>query len=147
MDEKVFDEFARLHNEMNRFIEHLRNVSKIPTGFATTTWSPLVNTYERDDAYIVLVELPGVDPQNLRVTVHEKQAILQGEKKAPAVVRNARYQRMEFSFGPFVRTVTFAEPVHADGVEANFKHGRLELVLPKRGATRSRKEIPIKSVD
>ncbi len=144
MDTKFFEEFARLQSEMNRFMEHLRNVSKVPAGFSTAAWVPQVNIYDRGHAFVVLAELPGVVPDNLRVSVLDNKVHIQGVKEVPEPVRATRCRHMEISFGPFTRTVPLPEPVATEGVEAELRNGLLRLVVPKQ-ARRRKREIPIQS--
>lgn len=147
MDTKFIDEFVKMQNEMNRFMEHLQKLSKRPTGFSTSAWVPQVNIYENEKVYILLAELPGVNPEKIQVTVHDNHVVLKGSKRPTVSVQNARCQHMEIPFGPFTRDIPLPEPVDAERVEANYEHGCLEIVAPKMSQTDQKKEITVKSRD
>jgi HSP20 family protein len=145
MDSKIFDEFSKLQDEVNRFMDHLQNLSKIPAGFSTTPWIPQVNIYETKEQYIILAEIPGVDPEKMKVSVHEKTLTLEGEKKPSASAAESRCKHMEISFGPFSRSIQLDEPVDTEGVQANYHHGYLEIIIPKKRPESEFREIPIYS--
>ncbi|MGH7456709.1 MAG: Hsp20/alpha crystallin family protein, partial [bacterium] len=147
MDIKLFDELFRMQNDVIRFVDHLQHLSKIPAGFSTMPWIPQANIYEKDEAYIILAELPGIDPQKMQVSVRENLVVIQGEKRPPAAVQNTRCRHMEISFGPFVRSLQLSEPLDSEGVQAHYHHGLLEIIVPKRRSGNLKREIPIQSQD
>ncbi len=131
MDIKLFDELFRMQNDVIRFVDHLQHLSKIPAGFSTVTWIPPANIYENEEAYIVVAELPGIDPQKIQVSVRDNLVVIQGEKRPPATVLNTRCRHMEITFGTFVRSLQLSEPLNSEGVQANYHHGVLEIIVPK----------------
>ncbi len=145
MARDIFDEFSRLQHEMSRFMNHLQNLHKIPAGFSTTPTMPQINVYEKEGEFIVLADIAGVDPKQLRLTVENNTLILQGEKLATDSVQNSRCQHMEIVFGPFVRSVKLTEPVDADRVEAHYRQGYLEIIVPKKHAGKGPRDIPVRS--
>ncbi len=147
MDTNFFDEFLRLRHEMNRFMNHLQNLTKIPAGFSTTPWVPQVNIYENETQFIILAEIPGIDPDDLKVSVHDNTVTIKGEKKPSDVVADTRCKHMEISFGPFARTIELPEPVDSEDIQAKYRQGFLEIKLPKRKPERGVREIPIESKD
>ncbi|RMD94163.1 MAG: Hsp20/alpha crystallin family protein [Calditrichaeota bacterium] len=143
MDPKFYDEFSRLQGEINKFFNHLQNLTKTPVGFATTAWVPQINLYEEEDRYILLVELPGVEPKDLNLTVQGKTLIIQGEKKPTDTVATTKCQHMEITFGPFSRSIELPVAVNSEGIQANYKNGLLEITIPKQTPKSRYREIEI----
>lgn len=143
MDPKFYDEFSRLQGEINKFFNHLQNLTKIPVGFATTAWVPQVNLYEKEDRYILLVELPGVEPRSLELSIQGKTLTLKGEKKPTETVATTRCQHMEITFGPFSRSIELPAAVDSDRIQANYKNGLLEISIPKQEPRKRYREIEI----
>jgi HSP20 family protein len=100
---------------------------------------PPLNTWEDENALYTEVDLPGIDPAKLEVTVNEgNQLTVQGERVAPTVP-GATWVRQERPFGKFVRVVTLPTLVDAEKVEAKYENGVLRLTLPKHDAAKPRK--------
>jgi HSP20 family protein len=72
----------------------------------TTAWAPAVDISERKDAYLVTVELPGLKPEDLDIT-------------------------MERRYGAFRRSITLPAHVMAEGIQASFEDGVLQILVPK----------------
>jgi HSP20 family protein len=92
---------------------------------------PNVDCFHTDDphALTVVVELPGVEPQSVRVVVGERVLIIAGERKRPKVPGRV-YQQMEIEVGPFQRQVRLAEDVDPGRATASLEHGVLTIELP-----------------
>jgi len=102
---------------------------------------PPLNTWEDDNALHTEVDLPGIDPTKLEVTVNEgNQLTIQGERVAPTIP-GATWVRQERPFGKFVRVVTLPTLVDAEKVEAKYENGVLRLTLPKHEAAKPRKIV------
>ena len=92
---------------------------------------PLVNISEDHDYLYVRAELPGVNPQELEITMHEGNLILRGERKIPTEEKNVNFHRRERESGFFRRVVSLPHPVNPDKVEASYKDGILTMKLAK----------------
>jgi HSP20 family protein len=92
---------------------------------------PNVDCFHTDDphALTVVVELPGVDPQSVRVVAGERVLLVAGERKRPKVPGRV-YQQMEIEVGPFQRQVRLAEDVDPSRARASLEHGVLTVELP-----------------
>jgi HSP20 family protein len=92
---------------------------------------PNVDCFHTDDphALTVVVELPGVDPQSVRVVAGERLLVIAGERKRPRVPGRV-YQQMEIEYGPFQRKVHLAEDIDPEAAVARFEHGVLTVELP-----------------
>ena len=92
---------------------------------------PLVNISEDHDYLYVRAELPGVNAQELEITVHEGNLILRGERKIPSEEKNINYHRRERESGYFRRVLSLPSPVNPEKVEASYKDGVLTVKLAK----------------
>jgi len=92
---------------------------------------PNVDCFHTDEphALTVVVELPGVDPQSIRLIVGERLLVIAGERQRPRVPGRV-YQQMEIETGAFQRQVRLAEDVDPDGAHALFANGVLTVELP-----------------
>ena len=92
---------------------------------------PNVDCFHTDDphALTVVVELPGVDPQSVRVVAGERLLVVAGERKRPRVPGRV-YQQMEIEYGAFRRTVELGVEIDPTNVTATYDKGMLKVVLP-----------------
>ena len=92
---------------------------------------PNVDCFHTDDphALTVVVELPGVDPQSIRLAAGERVLLVAGERRRPSVPGRV-YQQMEIETGPFHRQVRLAEDVDPERATARFANGVLTVELP-----------------
>ncbi len=104
-------------------------------------FTPAVNIVETEDAYELLLELPGVDADAINIQYQENVLTVSGERKAPEDSENRKYHRVEHRYGPFQRTFRLAE-IDADGITAGFVNGELAVQAPKLPAVVARK-IPV----
>ena len=92
---------------------------------------PNVDCFHTDDphALTVVVELPGVDPQSVRVVAAGRLLVVAGERSRPSVPGRV-YQQMEIDYGPFRRQIRLAEDVDPSRATAQYEHGILTVELP-----------------
>jgi len=121
-----------LQERMNRlFEESLSRGRPLAAALGSGSWSPLADVYETADSFIVTVELPGLDQEDIEVHVDADQLTLRGERHVPGKARPESYYRMERSYGYFSRSFSFPEAVDPAQVSAQFQDGLLRLELPK----------------
>jgi HSP20 family protein len=94
------------------------------------SYRPQVDVYRTDDppGLIILVELPGVDPSEVRLVVTAQALLIAGERQRPRDC--GHYQQMEIDYGPFQRQVTLAEDVDPEEATATYERGILTVRLP-----------------
>jgi HSP20 family protein len=92
---------------------------------------PNVDCFHTDEphALTVVVELPGVDPQSIRLAAGERVLLVAGERRRPSVPGRV-YQQMEIETGAFQRQVRLAEDVDPEHASARFANGVLTVELP-----------------
>jgi HSP20 family molecular chaperone IbpA len=93
-------------------------------------YRPNVDLFRTDDppAFTVLVELPGVEPEQVKLVAAPRALIVAGERRRPG--NGGHYRQMEVEYGPFHRKVVFDEDVHPDRATATYRRGFLRVTLP-----------------
>ncbi len=106
-------------------------------------WSPAVDVAEKGDNYTVKVELPGVSKDDVQITMHDNVLTIRGEKKQEKETKEANYHRVERTYGSFSRSFTLPTGVKTADVEATYKDGILNILLPKAEEAKP-KQIEVK---
>lgn len=101
-----------------------------------------VDVAEKNGAYVVKGELPGVRKEDIHVTVDGAQVSLEAEVKQEKSTEEERVLHMERTYGKVSRVFTLPQEVDEAKVQAKFQDGVLELTLPKKAAA-ARKQITI----
>jgi HSP20 family protein len=102
------------------------------SGRATTTaWAPALDISERTDAYLVTVELPGVESDDLQITLEDGLLTIQGERHFAHDSSEQQFHRVERRYGAFRRSITLPAHVMGDGIEAMVDNGVLQIMVPK----------------
>jgi HSP20 family protein len=137
----------QLQGELNRLFQEYWNPEtagpkRSPTDLEPAVWTPPIDLDETAEELVLRVDLPGVDPAGVDLSLTGLVLTVRGEKPADApgeAIERAR----ERPGGAFVRQVTLPEHVAFDRVQAECKHGVLTVRLPKEATTRPR-TIPIR---
>jgi HSP20 family protein len=123
-------ELSRLQTELNRlfatFVE-----TKGGVGAAASAWDPNVDVLDDGETIRVLIELPGVEADDVRVSIRGRLLTVRGTKKGKIRSREGvRFFCMERYFGAFVKSVPLPRPVNTHQAITRMKNGLLEVVLP-----------------
>jgi HSP20 family protein len=102
-------------------------------------WSPAIDVEEKDDKFIVKVELPGVKEEDVDVSVAGDMLTISGEKQTESKEKKKGYYYSESSYGSFSRSVSVPSTVDSSKIEACFDKGVLEIVLPKTPEVKPKK--------
>jgi HSP20 family protein len=107
------------------------------------SWSrnatPRLNVWSNNDAALVTVQLPGVDPEALDLALDGNTLTLRGERKPLELGEGESLHRRERRVGSFTRTVELPFEVENDSVSARYEHGVLEVTLPRAESNKPRK--------
>jgi HSP20 family protein len=94
-------------------------------------WAPALDISERKDAYLVTAELPGVDVDDLQITLEDGLLTIQGERYFAHDSTEQHFHRVERRYGAFRRSITLPAHVMAEGIEATVDNGVLQILVPK----------------
>lgn len=107
------------------------------------SWSrnsnPRLNVWNNQESAVVTVQLPGVDPAELDLSLDGNTLTLRGERKPFELGEHESLHRRERRFGSFVRTVELPFEVENESVSARYEHGVLEVTLPRAESNKPRK--------
>ena len=112
-----------------------RNVEESPL---RGSWVPAINILEREDAMLIQADLPGLNAEDVEVTVENGTLSIRGERRLEEANEGETYHRVERSYGVFERTFNLPDSVDTTKIEARFKNGEMVLTLPKREETKPR---------
>ena len=103
----------------------------VGNGVSTSAWLPSVDVFEDKESLKIVAELPGLKPEDVKITLENSTLTLRGEKKQVAEEKTERVHRYERSYGSFERSFSLPNTVDADKVAASFENGVLTITLPK----------------
>jgi HSP20 family protein len=132
--QRRWDPFQELQREMSRLFETLdpmhstRQIHRYP---------PL-NLYDAADRYVLSVQLPGMAPSDIELTITGETLTLRGERKRAEDVKEDSYRRQERPMGRWSRTITLPDRVESTQVGASFADGILTITFPKAESTKPR---------
>lgn len=99
---------------------------------------PAIDVYEDGDDIVVKAEMPGVDLDDIEVTVTDNMLVLRGEKQKEEEADEGDYYRSERVYGAFVRSIPLPAEADAQKASASFNNGVLEIRLPKAEEAKKR---------
>jgi HSP20 family protein len=121
-----------LQNDMNRiFDEFFRGDLLTSNSFFTHDWNPAVDIIENNDNYIMKAEIPGMNKDDVKITLEDNILTIRGEKKNEGEKKEGNYHRIERSYGSFERSFTIQGTIKSNDIDAQYKDGVLTLILPK----------------
>ena len=135
-------EFEDAAEEIEQLFADLWQVFPFSRGMRRV-YRPEVDVFRTEDppSLTIVVELPGVDPQEVRVVASARTLLVAGERTRPK--DSGHYQQMEIDYGPFQRQVTLAEDVDPDGATATYDRGLLTIRMPIAPRPAPRESISI----
>lgn len=125
----------RMQREMSRLFDEFAYTprSRMAPSF------PAINVWTNENGAVVTAELPGVNPEDIDISVVGETLKLTGSRRPEELEAGAKYHRRERSFGSFTRTFQLPFTVEADNVEAVFDKGVLHISLPRAEAEKPKK--------
>ena len=112
-------------------------------GTVASAWTPTVDVFEDKENLKIVMELPGVTPEDVKISLENQVLTIQGEKRQVAEESSERWHRYERSYGSFERMFTLPSSVDAERIQAKVENGLLTVTLPKAERAKPR-EIEIK---
>ena len=131
MSADPFRELFDLQRGINRLIEEGGGTTS-REGVALSTWTPAVDVYEDENAFLIKLELPEVNKKDVQVNLNDNSLSISGERRLENEDKRDGYHRVERTYGQFYRSFTLPPNVNAEAINAQFKDGVLRLTLPKK---------------
>jgi HSP20 family protein len=129
----------RLQTEINRLFG---NTNQSDSSSATATWVPAVDIHEYTDRFELYVDVPGIDPGKVELTLEGGILTLSGQRTAPEFSKpdeKPRYTRSERGLGHFYRRFVLPDTVDSEKVNANGKDGVLTITIAKQAKAMPRR--------
>ncbi|NLG59226.1 MAG: Hsp20/alpha crystallin family protein [Gammaproteobacteria bacterium] len=105
----------------------------------TSQWAPRVDIKEESDRFVILADLPGIDPSEVEVLMDKGILSIKGERRSETRDEGDKYSRIERRYGSFHRRFALPDSADPEGVTATGSNGVLEISIPKRPETTPRR--------
>jgi HSP20 family protein len=115
----------------------------LPVTRGERMWTPAVEVREAGNNLVVAADLPGIDPNDVKIEVDNNTLVIQGERKREEHKEGQGFSRSERFYGVFFRAIPLPENAKLDEARAEFRNGVLEVTVPMNQEQMQRKQIPI----
>jgi HSP20 family protein len=140
--------FDRLERQMDDLVQRLL---RRPTPAAyQRAWAPRLDVYDTGDAFVVVVELSGVEPSDVTIEIEGAEVAITGSRapaRPPEGPAGAECLQIEIPFGEFERRLVLPVAVDARSATADFADGTLTVSLPKANAGPTRVQVDVRSTE
>ena len=138
---QFFSPFSRLRDEVDRlFDEFPARLPPMQLGRLRLPFgSPAIDMTESEKSYNISIEVPGVDPEDVDVSVSEGMLKISGEKKEEREETDRDYHYSERTYGRFERVIALPQDADPEKISAKVKKGVLRVTLPKDAKAEGRK--------
>jgi len=134
---KPFDELDRFFSDEDWFLPVLPRFQA----------GPVMDVYETDKDVVAEVNLPGIDPEKIDISVRNQVLRVSGSSEEKTEEKKKGYWRKEIRKGSFERAVRLPPDVQEDKIDATYKKGVLKIVMPKTKSKTAGKKVKIKIKD
>lgn len=121
----LFDQF---NDEMNRYFSSMRRTA----ANQEHDWTPAVDIHEEDSRYMLTADIPGVNRNDVEITLEDGVLTVKGERKSETEVAEEGYRRRERIYGTFVRQFNLPDTVDTANISAKAEDGVLKIEIPKQ---------------
>jgi HSP20 family protein len=137
--------FGNLQKDMERLFDRMGMAEwELPAVRTLGDFTPMLDFAENKDGFVVKAEIPGIDPQDVTVSLENQVLAIKGEKRYEKEQTDETYYHAERAYGAFARTVRLPAAVDGSKVTAGFKNGLLTVTLPKAAGAKG-STIPVKA--
>lgn len=105
----------------------------------TSQWAPRVDIREEDKRFVILADVPGVDPNSIEVHMEKGVLSIKGERRNEVKEGEGKFTRVERTHGVFYRRFALPDSADAEGITATGRYGVLEISIPKKAETTPRR--------
>lgn len=132
-----YDDPLNMRSDMERFFSHFPRWKK-PSAVFVRAWEPLCDVYECPEHFSVVLELAGVNEEQVEVTLHGRVLTVRGYRPQLKPDGMSNTHQLEINYGVFERVLELPLEVDADSTRAIYRQGLLEIILPKSKRERLR---------
>jgi HSP20 family protein len=134
-----FRDLVSIQDELNQlFGRTFAGVEPSRAG-ATGAWMPSMDVYETEDRIVATLELAGIEPEDVEVSVEDSTLTVSGSRELSSEVKEENVHRLERRYGSFTRAITLPTTADTDTIEASFDKGVLTIEVPKVERAKAKK--------
>jgi len=130
----VWQEMAKLFDRLPEGNHYSSDSSVVETG----KWAPAVDIQENENNFVICADLPGVEKDNIDVSMENNQLAIKGERNQIKEENHKGFIRTERVSGTFYRRFTLPETADGDNITAKMEKGVLEVTIPKKEVAKAR---------
>ena len=129
---------SRFHQSLDNFFNEALSAPEASTS-RNTNWVPRVDIHEEKDRFVVLADVPGVEPKDIDITAENGVLTVRGERRSEKRETENGYERVERVSGTFLRRFTLPEGANTESIKAKQTNGVLEVTIPKTPVAQPRR--------
>ena len=135
----LLDRFQEQLSQLGYPNRDIANSDHDQSHVVTSHWRPAVDIKEEADRFVIMADLPGVDPGDIEITMENGVLSIKGERKSEIRDEKEGYKRVERVSGTFYRRFSLPDSADAERIEAKGRDGVLEVSLPKHEKVQPRR--------
>jgi len=126
-------------DEMKQVFDKFFGEGDGESNVVTSQWAPRVDIREEAERFVILADIPGVEPKDIEIHMDKGVLTIKGERNAEARKESDHYSRTERVHGTFYRRFALPDSANAEGISAAGRNGVLEISIPKKPETTPRR--------
>jgi HSP20 family protein len=134
-----FRDLVSIQDELSRLFGRTYGGSEALRPSAGGVWMPSMDVYETDDKIVAKLELPGIDLNNVDVSVEDSTLTISGAREFSDEVKEESYHRVERRYGSFTRAIALPQTADTENVNASFDKGVLTIEVAKVAKAKPKK--------
>ena len=139
-----FRDLVSIQDELNRLFGRTFTEGQSMRPAASGSWMPAMDVFETDETIVAKLELPGIEPGDVDVSVEDSTLTVAGTREFASETNEESYHRVERRYGSFTRAITLPQTADVERVNASFDKGVLTIEVPKLERAKPKK-IEIKA--
>ncbi len=124
-------DFGLLRHDIDRLFDRFFDEWPFSVARKKDSWTPSVDISETGKEVVVKAEVPGMDPKEIDISLHDNLLTIRGERKQEHEEKDENFHRIERTFGTFSRAIRLPAEVDSEKIEAAYNNGVLKIHLPK----------------
>lgn len=128
-----------LNREVGRLLNSPRGGADDSSSVATSAWTPAVDIKEEEGRFLITADVPGVDPDDIDLTMENGVLTIKGERKMESDMKENGFRRVERLHGTFYRRFSLPDYADAENISASCRNGVLTVTVPKTDAVKPRR--------
>lgn len=137
-------ELEGMQEDLFRMVEDVVRLTPLASSSARRVqYRPVADVIEQEEGFVILVELPGVEREDISLEIHGKKIFVYGQRSFPINSTSVSFHTLEGAYGPFERQFVLPTIINASAVKAKFKAGLLMILVSKVPVASSRKTIVV----